>query len=158
MSLEIDGITGEILTRKGPFLRQPGNYDADQVSRETALDCSGDPGFTQQQFAEETDINTIVKRFNLTGELPDDQRRPLPVQDFSGPQDYREQLTNVRRMQEGFYDLPASVRARFEHDPSKMLEFLERPTNRAEAIELGLIDKPVESTPQPQAAPPDKPV
>lgn len=76
----IDKATGEIYT----FIRTPHNYDTDQVSQETGLDCSVDKnGRTQQQFKEETDINTIVDRFQASGEMP-------PTIQFPEEQDFTE--------------------------------------------------------------------
>jgi hypothetical protein len=40
--------------------------------------------------------------------------------------------------------LPAKIRARFDHDPNALLQFLQNDQNRDEAIQIGLIDgKPV---------------
>ena len=55
--------------------------------------------------------------------------------------------------------LPAKIRARFDHDPNALLQFLNDPINRDEAIEIGLIDgepvvAPIVSaveTPKPEA-------
>lgn len=57
------------------FLRAPFNYDTDKASLEAGSSRPIDPdtgeiiddGMTQQSFAEEVDINTIVRRFGLTG-------------------------------------------------------------------------------------------
>ena len=43
-----------------PFVRSPFNYDAMAVSNETGLSCPEDT-LTQQNFAEECDINRIVE-------------------------------------------------------------------------------------------------
>jgi len=53
--------------------------------------------------------------------------------------------------------LPAQLRVRFDHDPVKLLEFLENDQNRDEAIQLGLIDgqpvvEPIVSSETPKAA------
>lgn len=55
---------------KGPFLRTPYNYDMNAAGDESGLRCE-DATRAQQQFKEESDINTIVARFGLTGEMPD---------------------------------------------------------------------------------------
>ncbi|WP_445772243.1 hypothetical protein, partial [Rheinheimera sp.] len=47
------------------FIRTPYNYDTNLASEESALYCS-DVSRTQQNAKEECDINTIVKRFNVT--------------------------------------------------------------------------------------------
>ena len=46
------------MANKAPFLRTPYNYDTVAASNESGLGCE-DPTLTQQQFAEESDINTI---------------------------------------------------------------------------------------------------
>jgi len=51
------------------FIRNPYNYDTNLASEESALYCT-DGSRTQQNFKEECDINTILKRFNVTGQLP----------------------------------------------------------------------------------------
>ena len=56
-----------------------------------------------------------------------------------------------------FMALPAQLRVRFDHDPVKLLEFLENDQNRNEAIQLGLIDgqpvaAPIVSAETPKAA------
>jgi hypothetical protein len=36
--------------------------------------------------------------------------------------------------------LPAKIRAKFDHDPNALLQFLQNEENRDEAIQIGLID------------------
>jgi len=118
-------------------------YDADAVSRETALWIDEAESVVQQQFAEECDINTIVKRFGLTGELPNGVAMPVSG-DFSGVTDFHSAMNIVRQAQEAFMELPGDIRERFANDPSKVMAFLENPENRDEAIKLGLVAKPAE--------------
>lgn len=111
------------------------------------------PSLTQQQFKEECDINTIVKRFGLTGEMPVSQRQPLPDSAVYGEVSFQEMLNAVSAAQRSFMDLPASTRARFANDPAKLLKFVEDPSNRDDAISWGMIPKPVEpATPSAPAA------
>lgn len=122
-----------------PFLRAPFNYDRDAASTESGLLCE-DRSLAQQQFREECDINTIVERFGISGELPSDVRAPQ-YGDFTEVVDYHTALNVVRASQEAFDALPARVRARFHNDPSEMLEFVDDEGNRPEAERLGLVDK-----------------
>ena len=122
------------------FLRSAYNYDTDKVSLETGLECDPDDNRTQQQFAEEADINTIVARFGLTGELPDVVRVPQSG-DFTGVSDFQSAMQAVRAAEEGFMELPAALRARFQNDPQRLLEFMEDDRNKDEAIKLGLVNK-----------------
>ncbi|WNK12490.1 MAG: internal scaffolding protein [Microvirus sp.] len=114
-------------------------------SNATALACPADENMTQQQFRDEADINTIVRRFGLTGELPADQRAPI-FGDFTNVTDFQTAMNAVRKAQEGFDDLPANLRARFNNDPQRMLEFVEDNNNRDEALKLGIIAPPPEKT------------
>lgn len=114
------------------------NYDRDAVSFETGLRCDPDEGRTQQQFKEESDINEIVRRFGLTGELPSSPRPPQ-YGDFSGVSDFASAMLAVRRAEEGFMEFPADVRARFGNDPQQMVVFLADEGNREEAVKLGLV-------------------
>jgi len=118
-------------------------YDADNVSLETGLAIDEAESVVQQQFAEECDINTIVKRFGITGDLPNGVAMPLSG-DFSGVTDFQTAMQLIRQAQESFYELPAEVRARFGNNPAEVIAFLDNPANRDEAIKLGLVAKPVE--------------
>lgn len=116
--------------------------DGDKVSQLTALECS-EESMTQQQFKEECDINTIVQRFGLTGELPDGIRMPT-YGDFSGVGDFQTAANLVVAAKEEFMRLPANIRERFYNDPQKLLEFVSDEKNRDEAIRLGIVEKPPE--------------
>lgn len=121
-----------------PFFRTGYNYDRDAASDEVALFCPPEEGMTQQQFAEEVDINTIVRRFGLTGELPQNPRPPL-IGDFSGITDFKSAMDAVVNAQEGFMEFPAELRAKFDNDPQRMLEFVSDAKNKDKALEMGLI-------------------
>lgn len=140
--MQIDHDTGEIIT---PFLRSTHNYNRDEVSRETALYCDPAEGKTQQQFKDEVDINTIVERFGLTGHLPENPRMPMSG-DFTGVSDFRTALQMVREAEEAFMEFPAHVRAEFNNDPQRLMDFLGNDKNREKALEMGLIAKPLEKT------------
>lgn len=108
------------------------------VEDPTGLDCSVLPSRTQQQFAEEVDINTIVRRFGLTGELPENV--PAVLQgDFEGVHDFQSAMNLVVAARESFDAMPAAVRAEFLNDPQRFLEFVSDSNNFARAAELGLV-------------------
>jgi phage internal scaffolding protein len=108
--------------------------------------AAGDePSRTQQQFAEEADINNIIARYERTGILVDPliDRRGQPMYgDFSNIDSYFEAQLKVAQAKQLFEALPAKIRDRFGGDAGKLLAFVEDPENREEAIELGLIEKP----------------
>lgn len=140
----IDKETGEIIR---PFVRDPYNYDVDQASHESGLECC-DPTKAQQQFREETDINTIVKNFGLTGEMPENVKVPH-YGDYSSVVDYKTAVDMVLAAEESFMELPAQVRARFNNDPQALMEFVHDEVNSAEAEKLGLVSRPAAPLPIP---------
>lgn len=119
------------------FLRTPYNYDTMEVSNESALTCK-DPSLAQQSAKEESDINTIVRRFGLTGELPNGVRAPQ-YGDFTDAVDYHSALNAVRAADAAFLQLPADLRARFNNDAGAFVDFCSNAENREEAKKLGLI-------------------
>lgn len=132
-----------------PALRAGGiayqSYDANAISTETGLRCTEHEDKAQQQFKEDSDINEIVRRFGLTGQLPENFRAPVSG-DFTGVNDFQTAMNAVRAAQEQFDTLPAEVRAEFSNDPQRLMDFLAEEKNRDKAIEMGLVNKPVEKT------------
>lgn len=120
-----------------PFVRNPYNYDTNSASDESGLLCPED-SMTQQSFKDEADINTIVRRFGLTGQLPQDLQMPVSG-DFTGISDYHTAMNMVLAAQDEFLRVPPDVRARFQNDPAQLMAFLDDPANRAEAESLGLV-------------------
>jgi len=129
-------------TIKPPFVRNPYNYSLADASNEAGLDCSCDGmGRTKQQFAEEADINTLIKRFGLDGKMPVGVRMPT-FGDFSQVYDYQTAQNALKQASDSFMALPARVRARFSNNPHEFVEFCSDDSNRAEAIALGLVPLP----------------
>ncbi|AXH77015.1 MAG: internal scaffolding protein [Microviridae sp.] len=120
-----------------PFVRSPYNYDVMAASDESGLRCS-DASLAVQDARDEVDINTIVRRFGLTGQLPDDVRLP-EYGDFSGISDYQSALHAVMQADEAFYKLPADIRARFHNSPEAFVDFAANEANRDELKRMGLL-------------------
>ncbi len=124
------------------FVRNPYNYDMALASEESGLTCK-DPSLAQQHMKDECDINVLVERFGVTGSMPVAPIEPS-YGDFSGVGDYHTALNKIKAADEAFMALPAKIRAKFDHDPNALLNYLQNEENREEAIQIGLIDgKPV---------------
>lgn len=123
------------------FIRSLFNYDRDAASVDSGLVCE-DESLALQSAKDEADINTIVRKFGLTGELPNDLKMPQSG-DFTDVPDFHSAMNLVRSAQEQFLRVPADVRARFNNDPQRLMAFLEDDVNRDEARKLGFLADPV---------------
>ena len=139
------------------FVRAPFAYDADEASDFSAVEFVPDSSLTHQSFKEECDINTIMRRFAVTGELPDNVRVPQ-YQEFDGVFDFQTAMNLVRTSQEAFEAMPATVRDRFNNDPARFMDFVNDADNYDEALKMGIVNprpKPVDPpAPAPESAPP----
>lgn len=112
-------------------------YDRAAVSDATGLDCSESEDMTKQEFREEVDINTLVRRFHLSGELPQGVRMP-EYGDFIGVDSYHDAANAIAQANESFAAMPAEIRERFGNDPEAFVEFCLEPSNLEEARKMGL--------------------
>lgn len=117
-----------------------------------------DPSRAKQEFRDECDINTIVKRFGITGKMPQGVRMPM-FGDFDQVSNFHEAANAIAAARESFSAMPAEVRSRFNNDPEVFVQFCGDEANRAEAIKLGLVpDVPLKDGPQGRVAVPAAPV
>ncbi|WNK15083.1 MAG: internal scaffolding protein [Microvirus sp.] len=125
------------------------------MSDETALVCE-DPSLTQQQFADEANINTLVKRFGLDNQpMPEAPFNPGHYGDFSDMPDLRTALERVNDAKNRFMDLPPELRARFHNSPGELWSFVNDPINADASVSLGLLKRvePLQpETPAPEGA------
>lgn len=97
-----------------------------------------DESRAEQSSLEETDINTIVRRFGLTGQLPTGLRAPT-YGDYLEVSDYHTAMNAIAQANEAFEQMPADIRTRFDNDPGKFVDFCSNEANAAEAAKLGLV-------------------
>lgn len=132
-----------------PFFRTPFNHDAVEFSDSCAVKEFG-PSLTVQSMTEDADINVIMRRYGITGKMPEDVR-PVFYGDFDEVFDFRTAQQALRSAQESFDAMPADLRDRFANDPQRFLEFCSavdedgKLTNLEELRKMGLaIPKEVE--------------
>lgn len=116
------------------------------------IDCSAD-GLTRQEFADECDINVLMRRYETTGLMPGDASL-MNYGDFTELPDFMTAMNTVARANEAFAALPATVRRRFGNDPGEFVEFVSNPDNIGEVRKLGLA---ADVPPVPQVEPVEPP-
>lgn len=116
----------------------PFTLDSDSHSFNHGLKCE-DVSLTVQSDAEEADINTIVRKFGITHQLPYGNQVPAYIDYSDIPNDYHAAMNFIRDSDSHFMDLPSNLRSRFDNDAGKFLEFVSNSANREEAVKLGLV-------------------
>lgn len=130
---------------------------------DTVFNTEG-PSLTRQEFAEECDINSLMRKYEGhvvggPGNLPPLQ--PLYYDFADAPQTLMEFMEMQQRAESAFMSLPAVVRKEFENDPIQFVEFASDPANLEQMRTWGLAEPakpadapaPVEAPPEPAAAP-----
>ena len=110
------------------------------------LSFKGTKTRTKSEFADEANINNIVKRCMNGAAMPTGGRTPL-FGDFSEVADFTSAQTLIAQANAEFEQLPSDVREKFGNNVSDLMDFLDDENNLAEAVELGLAPKP-ESEPK----------
>lgn len=135
------------------------DLDRDEGEGDLCVLISDVPSLTQQQFAQDADLNVLAKRFGVKdgSVLPAAVVDPRYYGDVSEIPDLRTALDRVRDASDRFAALPAQLRARFHNRPDLLHEFVSKPENAEEAVRLGLLVKRQEASKPPAAVPPPPP-
>lgn len=114
------------------------------------------PTRTQQHFKDECDINNIIRRFQITGQLGDPNRaRALAYLDLSNISSLQDAHEHLEGLQSILEKLPAKTRALFDNNVFKMADFVLNPENLEASISLGFIEKPLAQLPLDVTVPAD---
>jgi hypothetical protein len=100
-----------------------------------------DDGLTEQSHAPSCDINLILAQFMETGIMPNMKQNNPQYGDVSEIdfQDIQNQLAHAKTL---FEELPDPVKAQFDNEPFKFLQFAENPENNPALVEMGLAHAP----------------
>jgi phage internal scaffolding protein len=101
---------------------------------------------TEQSHKADCDINNIIAKFDRTGLLVS-RNDKTPDYGFATSQSFQDAMFVVAQAQTMFNEMPESVRERFEHDPAKLLDFVNDPNNAKDLVDMGL------ATARPEPAP-----
>ena len=132
----------------------------ESISREKRIRKSFQkPSLTQQEFAENADINIMLKKLVVSKDpiamarLAQPNFNGVDTLDLSEIGDYKESLDRVLEVQNNFNNLPADWRKKFGQDPVQFLQYIADPDNR-EVLENAGLMHPAE----PSSPPPPEPV
>jgi len=104
-----------------------------------AITFPKDSPWTKQCFRDECDINTIMSRYQSTGEMPVINEVAPQYLDVSSSFDFQSMQDQVIEARQLFMTLPSTLRTRFQNDPAAFIEYCADESNRPEMQKLGLI-------------------
>lgn len=97
------------------------------------------PSLTDQSFADECDVNVLMKRYEKTGVLPQfPDRQPFYVDNWDMPS-YQDAQNIILAADAAFMALPASVRAKFDNDPQAFADYVSDEKNSDQLREWGML-------------------
>lgn len=113
-------------------------------------------GLTRQEFREECDINTIMAKYEVTGQLPQNLNASEPVYFDTAalPPDLMSALQYVKDAEKAFMMLPASVRKEFDNDAVRWCDYASDPANLEQMRKWGLAPPVPDAPPAPVEPPP----
>ena len=103
---------------------------------------------TQQHFAEESEINNILRSHDRNGVIEHIHRGNSIYADFSGITDLSDALHQIKEAQQEFLNVPSEIREKFHNDAGQFFKFASNPDNLDELRSMGLAN-PKESVAMP---------
>lgn len=101
--------------------------------------CDFEPTLTDQSFIDEADVNLIMARALKTGTIPSYADRQPFYGDFTDMPSYMEMRNILIDADNAFMSLPSAIRARFENDPAKFIDFANDEKNKDQLREWGML-------------------
>lgn len=91
----------------------------------------------KQEFKDDADLNSIMRKFQKTGAIDHFATHGLHYGEI-GPADLQTAMNTVIKADQMFSELPSTVRNRFSNSPQDFLEFVQNPDNYEEALSLNI--------------------
>lgn len=126
---------------------KPSPHNTHILRKRVPIDCSS-PLITDQSFKAACDINNIMKLYEKTGMLPQQNTIPPRFIDNTQIPSLEEAFNVVKRAYDSFNDLPPAVRKLMDNDPSQMENFISDHNNADLCVKYGLLNlKPQQTSP-----------
>lgn len=117
-------------------------YDVKAASNSTGVDTGTDTP-VQQSEKEAADINTIVRRFGITGQMPFGPRGGVYGDFTKVPTDFHSAREILAQAEKDFMQLPAEIREKFGNDAGKLYDFAQGATEEQFFAATSLPEKVV---------------
>lgn len=101
---------------------------------------------TRESFRDECNINTIMAKAQRGINVPINSKSPL-FGDVSDIGTYHRMNLRLQEINDEFIQsVPAEIRLRHGNDAGRFADWLQKPENKDEAINLGLIEDPIRAS------------
>jgi hypothetical protein len=108
------------------FIRTPYNYDVNEASIDTGVECV-EPTLARQEFKLDCDLNTMIRRFGVeVAQEPNWREFDATVI----PDNFMELQQVLKEGVDAFNGLPSEVRAQHENNPEKFLNWVKEEQTR----------------------------
>lgn len=119
----------------GTNFKTPYNHDTTIEAVLSATENT-DPSMTKQSEAADTDINEIVRRFGVTGTLPNRIDLPPSIAEFDGVFDFQSAMNLISRAKQSFMGVAPEVRALFNNDPQAFVNYVDEALQAGDTAKL----------------------
>ncbi|AXL15207.1 internal scaffolding protein [Microviridae sp.] len=110
-------------------------------------------GRTEQHHKDECDVNNILKKYKANGVIQHVRQYEGKYGDFSG-EDFQTAMNIIAEGKSMFESVPAYIRAKFDNDPKRFLDFVCDEANESKLVEMGLAtQRELNENPAPAPAP-----
>lgn len=128
-----------------------------KIRKRTTINC-GTKQKTDQSYKKMCDINSIVKNYQKTGILSHQRENLGRYIDNTKIPSLMDAQELLRHAKESFLALPSDIRKLMDHDPTKLVEFIQNPKNKQMLLDYGILEAkaveiPKEIQEQPKAEP-----
>lgn len=93
---------------------------------------------TEQSHKDSCDINTILRRYQKTGILEHVNKYQGKYMEYPDSTTFHDAMNLVAEANSLFESIPSQIRAEFDNDPSKFIDFMQNPDNREKMEDMGL--------------------
>lgn len=121
--------------------------------RRSRIDFKDSLSLTEQSQAQNCDIHTIMRKYEKTGILEHANAHQGTYMEMPTAPDFHEAQNIIATANSMFESVPSSIRKKFDNDPTRYIEFMQKAENYAEIVKMGLDASHLPTPPEPAAAP-----
>lgn len=109
----------------------------------------------EQHHTDDTLVQNILKKYDQTGIWYHTNQMRATYQDNTIFNEYQDMFDKIKAADEHFANIPAEIRAKFDNDTGKYLEFVNNDDNIEAMYEMGILQRPIDESEVQVTQPPE---